>query len=70
LGDALYKAWFTLKSEVMAEDSLRKSKIREMCQQTNSSALPRRELFKVPVKKKQNHLSKQQATTSSKSVFG
>ena len=26
LGDALYKAWFTLKSEVMAEDSLRKYK--------------------------------------------
>jgi len=58
LGDALYKAWFTLKSEVMAEDSLRKSKIREICQQTNSSALARRELFKVPVKKKQNHLLK------------
>ena len=30
LGDALYKAWFTLKSEVMAEDSLCKSKIREI----------------------------------------
>jgi len=51
-------AWFTLKSEVMAEDSLHKSKIREICQQTNSSALARRKLFKVPVKKKAKSLTR------------